>query len=355
MWLKGFMKFQASDLHLRPGRPPLYRIQGRLVPAKADILSDSVLAKVLKSLLTQQHLEELEEKRTVDFSFVSESYGRFRCNIFYQQGEWASVLRRVPHVVPSMDELGIPSSAKGLVQSARGLVLVTGPTGSGKSTTLASLIQYLNERSPIHIATFEDPIEYIFQDEKATVTQRERGKDFTDFESGLRSVLRQDPDVIVLGEVRDRESIVGALTAAETGHLVLGTLHTNDAVSTIHRLMDIFPASERDQIRVQLASTLRGVIAQQLVDRQDGAGRILATELFVKNPTIEQLLYENKIEHLHDLMSEGGWNEGMHTLNQSLIRLVSRGMVRAEDALRVSHKPGDLKMELAGFLRERVA
>jgi twitching motility protein PilT len=289
----------------------------------------------------------------VDFSFRFSDLGRFRCNAYYQRGQQALAIRTIPLQVPSLSSLGIPSVAQELVSKNRGLLIVTGATGMGKSTTLAALIQHLNETQALHILTLEDPVEFIFTDAQSIVTQREVGVDTPTLEDGLISALRQDPDVIVIGELRDRKMMEIALAAAETGHLVITTLHTSDARSAIDRLIDVFPAESKNQIRIQLASALVGVIAQQLIPSVNGDKRILATEVLVKSPHIEQLILKNELDQIGEAIGSSNTYYNMHTMNQSLEALIRSGQITEEVALQASASPEDLRLVLAGLTRER--
>jgi twitching motility protein PilT len=255
----------------------------------------------------------------------------------------------IPIAVPRLDQLGLPSVIKELCNRPRGLVLVTGATGCGKSTTLSAMIQYINEHRYAHVLTIEDPIEFVYKDDKASITQRELGSDTLSFADALKSGLRQDPDIIVVGELQDVDTIRVALTAAETGHLVLSTLHTCDAKSTIERILDVFPADAQNQVRIQLASTLAAVVSQQLLMRADGTGRVLASEVMIKSPTVESYILKNEINKIHDAMIHSNSYYKMQTLNQDLERLVTTGVVSIEEALKVSGQPDDLKLRLSGI------
>jgi twitching motility protein PilT len=349
--LKALIKYNASDLHIKVGRSPLYRINGKLVPAKMPELSADEAKSIIYRMMTERQIRDLEERRQVDLSFQVDELGRFRCNVYFQRGTVSAAIRLIPIVAPNFDKLGLPGVLKDLCMRPRGLLLITGATGSGKSTTLSAVIQYLNELKNVHILVIEDPIEFVYRDLKASITQREVGSDTPSFQAGLVSGLRQDPDVVVIGEVRDRETIGAALTAAETGHLVLATLHTNDAKSTIDRILDVFPAEAQSQVRVQLASSLVGVISQRLVVRSDGSGRVLATEVMVKSPTIEACLLKNERERIPDAIANSGHYYKMNTLNMSLEKLVREGRVTLEEALKHSPNPDDLSLRFSGISR----
>lgn len=351
--VRALVKYNASDLHIKVGRPPLYRINGKLIPTKMPAFTFEQAESVIFHVLSDRHKIILEEKRQVDFSFRVRELGRFRCNVYYQRGSIAAAIRMIPLTIPNFDSLNIPSVVKELIRRPRGLLLITGPTGSGKSTTMAAMIQYLNETSQSHILTLEDPIEFIFRDMKCSITQRELGSDITSIQEGLHAGLRQDPDIIMIGELRDCDTIQAALTAAETGHLVVSTLHTNDAKSTIDRILDVFPPMAQNQIRYQLASTLVGVISQQLLLRIDGSGRIPACEVMVKSPLIENYIFKNELHKLSEAIANSSNYYKMQTANQALERLVKSRTISLETALRASSSPDDLKLRLAGVTRDQ--
>lgn len=350
--IRALVKYGASDLHLKTDRPPLFRINGKLIPAKMPELTQDQLVALLRGILTDKQLADLDSKRQIDFSFKVENHGRFRCNAYFQRGGLSAAIRMIPFDIPKFEELNLPSVLMELCQRQRGLLLLTGATGTGKSTTMASIVQYLNQNFPVHILTLEDPIEFVFRDLKASITQREVGSDLLSFHDGLYAGLRQDPDIIVLGELRDREMIQVALTAAETGHLVITTLHTNDARSTLDRIIDVFPADARNQVRIQLATTLVGIVSQQLVMRADGAGRIPAVEVMVKSPAMETYILKGEIERIPDAIASSNTYYKMQTMNQSLERLVRKKRITADEALKCSPNPDDLKLRLSGVDRE---
>ncbi len=350
--VKALLKYSASDLHLKIGRPPLYRINGRLIPAKMPQLDKPSIESVLFSVLNEKQRAELFEKRSVDCSFGFSEIGRFRCNVFFQRGSVSAVIRLIPLNVPSIDELGLPPVLKDLCYKPRGLVLVTGATGSGKSTTLAAMVQHMNENRYVHVLTLEDPIEFIYRDQKASITQRELGSDIRDFSEALYSGLRQDPDVIVIGEMREQSVVQTALTAAETGHLVIATLHTNDAISSLERILDIFPGEMQNQVRVQLASCLVGIVSQRLLVKTDGTGRVPATEVMIKSPAIENYIRRNEVPHIYEAMANSNAYYKMQTFNQDLERLTAQSTVSVDEALKASNQPDELRMRLAGVRRE---
>jgi twitching motility protein PilT len=347
--IKALIKYNASDLHLKVGRPPLYRINGKLIPAKMPELTPQSAEALLLGMLSAKQVLQLEEKRQIDFSFRLKDYGRFRCNVYYQKDSISAAIRMIPLTVPNIDQLGIPAVVKELAERARGLLLVTGATGSGKSTTLSGLVQYINETSHVHILTIEDPIEFVYKDLKASITQREVGSDIPTLQDGLYGGMRQDPDVIMIGELRDCNMIEAAFKAAETGHLVISTMHTNDARSTIDRILEVFPGESQNQVRAQLASTLVGIVAQQLVVRADGTGRVPACEVMVKSPAIENYIMKQKLELIPEAIANSSDYYKMQSMNQALELLVRSGTISVDEALRSSFAPEDLRLLLSGI------
>jgi twitching motility protein PilT len=326
-YLDVLMNHNGSDLHLTVGTAPRMRINGKLVPIEgADRLSPEELRAMIFAVLTGRQREELEDKLELDCSHPLPGRGRFRMNVFFQRGSVGAVLRAIPDHVKPPDELGLPPVVKEFVTLSRGLVLVTGPTGSGKSTTLASLIDLINRTRTVHIVTIEDPIEFLHRHEMSIVNQREVGADTLGFAEALRHALRQDPDVIQVGEMRDLQTISTALTAAETGHLVFGTLHTQDAPKSVERIIDVFPSHQQTQVRVQLAGALQGVISQQLLPTADGRSRVVATEVLVATAAVRNLIREGKVYQIYNAMQAGG-KHGMQTMDQSLAALVRRNLV----------------------------
>jgi len=330
------VRMDASDIHITSGAHPAVRVDGHITFLREfPLMTPDMTQKLAYSVMSERHRKTLEERGQVDFSFGVRDLGRFRANVFYQRGSVAAAFRRLPYKIRTVQELGLSEKVLELCHKSMGLVLVTGPTGSGKSTTLAALINYINVNFPRHIITIEDPIEYIFNHKQSIVNQREIDQDVYSFAEALRAALREDPDVILVGEMRDRETIETALRAAETGHLVFGTLHTNTAISTITRIVDIFPAEQQEQVRVQLSFTLQGVISQRLLPKS-GGGRVLAYELLIPNTGIRNLIRENKLQQIYSLMQSGQLGSGMQTMNQSLYRLYKAGYITLEEAMRSS-------------------
>ncbi|SMC19059.1 twitching motility protein PilT [Desulfacinum hydrothermale DSM 13146] len=336
-------ELEASDLHITAGARPQYRIYGRLVPARDEILRPADTERLCLGILSQEQKEQFLRDGELDFSFGLEGVSLFRVNLFRQRGSVGGSFRAIPFRVPSLDELGLPPVIADLLQKPRGLVLVTGPTGSGKSTTLAAMIDWINQNRSGHIVTIEDPIEYVHSHKKCLVNQREVGRDTQSFHSALRRVLRQDPDVIMIGEMRDLETIQAALTLSETGHLTLGTLHTNTAVQTIHRIIDVFPQHQQNQVRLQLSMVLEGTVSQLLLPHVDGVGRLLALEIFLPTPAMRHLIRDNKIHQIYAQMQLGQTETQMVTMNQSLLRLVQQGSLSMETALNYSPDPEELR------------
>jgi twitching motility protein PilT len=321
----------ASDLHLTVGTPPSLRIHGKLVRLDYPPLTAVSLHEMLYDVLTDEHKARFEDTHDLDLSLELQNVGRFRVNVFMQRLGEAAVFRLIPTAIKSLDQLGMPSVLRTLAMKDRGLVLVTGPTGSGKSTTLAAMIDLMNTERPDHIITIEDPIEFVHQHKSCIVNQREVGPHTNSFSAALRSALREDPDIILVGEMRDLETIAMALTAAETGHLVLATLHTNSAAQTINRVIDVFPPHQQEQIRVQLSEAMLGVLAQTLIPRVGGRGRVAAIELMIATPAIRNLIREAKTFQIPSMI-ETGAKEGMISLDQCLRDLLRRGLISPEDA-----------------------
>jgi twitching motility protein PilT len=332
----------ASDLHLTAGSPPMLRLNGVLHAMDAPSLGPAEIRELVYSILTQDQRQRLENDWDIDFSYSLPGKARFRVNAYHQRNAVGAAFRTIPVEVIKLDQLGLPPTLHQFTQKPRGFVLVTGPTGSGKSTTLASMIDEINESRTEHIMTIEDPIEFLHRHKGCIVNQREIGTDAQSFSRALRAALREDPDVILVGEMRDTETIATALTAAETGHLVFATLHTQDAPKTIDRIIDVFPPHQQEQVRVQLASALMGVITQQLLPTRDGRGRVVACEILVPTPAVRNLIREGKTHQIHSVMQTGG-QYGMQTMNAALLDLVRRGFITQELALRRSSTPEELR------------
>lgn len=341
--LKAMIEKGASDLHITTGTPPQLRVDGKLVPLKMPALTPQETKQACYSILTDTQKHKFEANSELDLSFGVKGLARFRANIFVQRGAVAGAFRTIPYKILGFDELGLPSVVERIAKRPRGLILVTGPTGSGKSTTLASIIDKINTEESHHIVTIEDPIEYLHPHKSCLVNQREVGADTQSFKNALRYILRQDPDVVLIGEMRDLETIEAALTVSETGHLCLATLHTNSCVQTINRVIDVFPSNQQAQIRMQLSFVLEGVISQTLLPRQGGSGRCLAVEVMVPNPAIRNLIREDKVHQIYSQMQIGQDKFGMQTMNQSLAKLYLRRVIALEDAMARSSDPDELQ------------
>jgi twitching motility protein PilT len=340
--LKTMIEKGASDLHITTGSPPRLRIDGKIVPLDNPALTPVETKALCYSILTDSQKHKFEEHNELDLSFGVKGLSRFRGNIFMQRGAVAGAFRTIPFEIRTFVDLGLPEIVNDLVKRPRGLILVTGATGSGKSTTLAAMVDRINSERYDHIITIEDPIEYLHGHKKCLINQREVNADTASFKAALRYVLRQDPDVVLIGEMRDLETIEAALTVAETGHLTLATLHTNSAVQTINRIVDVFPPHQQEQIRVQLSFVLEGILAQQLIPKKNGKGRVLAVELLVPNPAIRNLIREDKIHQIYSMMQTGQSKFGMQTMNQSLVELYTKGHLSYEDAIGRSMVPEEL-------------
>lgn len=337
----------ASDLHITTASSPQIRVRGQLYPLDVPPLDPQTTRQILYSILTEAQKHKFEEEQELDLSFGIKGVARFRANIFVQRGALAGVFRMIPYEIVPLENLGIPPIVIKLTSLPRGLVLVTGPTGSGKSTTLAAFLDKINIDRRDHIVTIEDPIEFVHKHKGCLVNQREVGSDTKNFTNALKYILRQDPDVVFIGEMRDLETMQAALTIAETGHLVFATLHTNSAVQTVNRVVDAFPAHQQSQIRAQMAFVLEAVIAQQLIPRADGKGRVLASELMISTPAIRNLIREDKIHQIYSQMQVGQTKHGMQTMNQSLFNLFSRKLISLDDALGRSMDPDELRQMMA--------
>jgi twitching motility protein PilT len=336
----------ASDLHLTSGAPPVVRLKGVLARLEnyASLEPDQ-LQRMIYAILTQKQRERLEQDLELDVSYALPGKGRFRVNVYFQRDALGAAFRMIPFEIKRIEQLGLPQQSEDFARLPRGLVLVTGPTGSGKSTTLAALIDVINSEREQHIMTVEDPIEFLHKHKKCIVNQREVGHDTLSFASALKHVLRQDPDVILVGEMRDLETIQTALTAAETGHLVFATLHTQDAPQTIDRIIDVFPPFQQQQVRVQLAVTLQGVVTQQLLPTADGMGRVPAAEILVATPAVQNLIREAKVHQIYSVMQAGA-KYGMQTMDQGLVAMVRGGRITYEAAVERCHNVEELNRML---------
>ena len=334
----------ASDFHLTVGMPPIYRIDGDLVDASEEILQEEDVAGVVRILANDSQQEELKREGQTDFAVTYDGNIRMRCNAFYQQGHTALALRLLPLTIPTMKSLELSPIFAEQAEKPRGLVLLTGPTGSGKSSTLAAMLDHINHKSRRHIITLEDPIEFIYTPDKCIINQREVGDDTGSFAAGLRAALRQDPDVILVGEMRDLETISTAITAAETGHLVFATLHTKGAANTIDRIVDVFPSEQQEQVRIQLADVLECVVAKALLPRV-GGGRVAAYEILVATPAVRSLIRQNKSFQIHSAMQTGK-RQGMQLLDDALADLVRAGKVTLENALAVANDPVAMRSQV---------
>ena len=349
--LKEVVQYKASDLHISAGLPPVIRVDGNLLRTKYPAFTPEGVEDLLFPMLTNEQRRTLEQTWELDMSYGLKDLGRFRVNIYKNRGTYAAAFRTINSVIPSFDSLGLSEVVKTITERPRGLILVTGPTGSGKSTTLASMIDHINETRSEHILTIEDPIEFVHKSKKSVIHQRELGQDTRSFANALKSSLREDPDIILVGEMRDIETIGLALTAAETGHLVFGTLHTSSAAQTIDRIIDVFPEGQQQQIRVQLGGCLEAVFAQTLLQKlqPDGTkkGRVMAQEILVKTNAIANMIREGKTAQIYSGIQTGA-GVGMQTLEAALANLYKKGLVTAEDALMKSQRPDELR-RLAGI------
>jgi len=341
--LKAMIEKGASDLHVTTGTPPQLRIDGKLHPLKMPPLSPQETKQLCYSVLTDAQKHRFEETNELDLSFSVQKLSRFRGNVFVQRGNVAGAFRAIPFKIMTFEELNLPPVVPMLAKKPRGMILVTGPTGSGKSTTLASILDRINQDRNEHIVTIEDPIEYLHPHKGCIINQREVGSDTQNFKNALKYILRQDPDIVLIGELRDLETIEAALTVAETGHLCFATLHTNSAVQTINRIVDVFPPYQQSQIRQQLSFVLEGVLSQTLLPRANGPGRVLAIEAMVPNSAIRNLIREDKIHQLYSQMQIGQEKFGMQTINQSLAALVQRRLVTMDDAIGRSSDVDELR------------
>lgn len=340
--LKSLVEQNGSDLHIMADSPPRMRVSGDLLPLELPPLNPSESKQLCYSILTEDQRKDFENERELDIAFSVKDLARFRANIYLDRGTVVGAFRIIPFKIYGMDELGLPPVLKSLCKLPRGLVLVTGPTGSGKSTTLASMINYINETRYEHVVTIEDPVEFIHPHKKCVINQREVGHDTKSFARALKSALRQDPDVVMVGEMRDLETIALALTTAETGHLVFGTLHTNSCISSLNRIIDVFPPHQQPQIRQQIGLTIQGVVSQLLLPAKNG-GRVMAMEVMIPNIAIRNQIRENKFHQIYSVMQSGQEASGMQTMNQSLLSLVDRRLISPEFAMTKSDDPGELE------------
>lgn len=346
--LKIMVQNNASDLHLRGDAPVYLRINGKLVSIKDSTLSCAQINEMMSPFMNERLKKLFDENHEADFSYQLENIGRFRLNYYMQKGKPAVAIRHIPFNIPTFEQLRLPAEPlKKLLSNDRGLILVTGVTGSGKSSTLASMIEYINNLWESHIITIEDPIEFVFSDKRSIISQREIGADTNSFVDALRVALRQDPDVIMVGEMRDLETTKAAITAAETGHLVMSTMHTLNAVQTISRIIDLYPPHQQTQIRLQLSETLRGIISQRLLASSKG-GRIVAVEIMINTPHIKKLIAENNLDGVYQAISKGGYY-GMQTFNQSLINIYRSNLASLEDVVGAASNPDDVLLAVKGI------
>ena len=348
--LEKMIAARASDLHLKAGTPPVVRVDGVLYTLDEPAPTSQELRDVCQQMLNEEQRAHFATHHEINFAFGVAGLARFRANIFMQRGTPAVALRHVPVEVPTLDDLGLPPAIRDLAFSPRGLILVTGRTGSGKSTTLAAMVDTINRTTTRNVITVEDPIEFLHRDRLSFIHQREVGLDTASFQDGLRYVLRQDPDIILVGEIRNYETMSTALMAADTGHVVMSTLHTTDVVQSIQRIISFYPPHQHDEVRMGLAANLRAVISQRLIPRKDGAGRIPAVEVMVSTPTVrEYILDPERIPFLHTLIGEGVTQYGMQTFDQSVLALLREGLITEEDALKNCNNPNELSLRLKGI------
>ncbi len=349
--LKKSHEMNASDLHIKVGSPPVLRIDGELTPLTSERrVSPEDVLKVVYSVLTNEQKDLFKKEKDIDFAYSVPGVGRFRCNVFVQRGSLGIVFRVIPTRIPSVEELHLPDILKKIAMETRGLILVTGTTGSGKTTTLAAMIDLINSNRTSHILTIEDPIEYTHRDKRSIVNQREIGSDTDSFNKALRQALRQDPDVILVGEMRDFETIQTALVAAETGHLVLSTLHTTDATETVNRIIAVFPPYQHKQVRMQLSAVLRAVISMRLLPKADGNGRVPAVEVLIATMTIKDCILDpDKTKLIPDVITQGVLHYGMQTFDQSIFNLFTSGLITYEEALRMATNPDDFALKTRGI------
>jgi twitching motility protein PilT len=348
--LRFMVERNASDLHLKPRRPPLVRLNGKLLPLKMDPLPPDSIPMLMNPVISDRQREKLEAELSLDFGYSVAGLSRFRCSLFHQRGTLSAVFRRVPFDFNSLDDWGLPAVLKEFTTLPQGLVLITGATGSGKSSTLAAIMRLITQTRLVHVVTIEDPIEFLLNDNKGSVSQREVGTDTPSFSTALKNVLRQDPDVIMVGEMRDGTTVQTVLTAAETGHLVFSTLHTNSAVQTLDRIIDTFSESNHRQVRQQLSNVLEAVVSLKLIERKDGRGMIAAVEIMRRTPRVAKLIQQGNLEALEEEIENSVSYHKMQSMNQSLAALVLNGVVEYDAALAISSNPGDLDLILRKLL-----
>ncbi|MBI3856759.1 MAG: PilT/PilU family type 4a pilus ATPase [Planctomycetes bacterium] len=347
--LRDLVQRGGSDLHLKAGRPPLLRVSSNLIPSSFPVLDDTDVNAILRAVLGREGYRMLREDFECDLSYELPGVARFRVNAFKRMGRFGAAFRTIPLMIPTIDAMNLPPVLKDICKAPQGMVLVTGPTGSGKSTTLAAMIDFLNQSQPLHIVTIEDPIEFVYTDQQSTISQRQLGSDVKSLQEALRRALRQDPDVILIGEMRDRETMEMAMHAAETGHLVFSTLHTNDAKQTLDRIVDAFPPEAAHQVRSMLALTLQAVVSQRLVRRADGQGRVAAIEVMINSPQVRELIAEGKSGSIEKVIAQSGDYYKMQTFNQALAKLVLSKTISEDEAASASASPSDLKLMLRGI------
>ena len=346
--LKAMAETGASDLHLKTNAVPRVRVSSVIQKLNKETLSKELVSGIADALMSDYHKELLEKKRGVDLAFTSDEYGRFRANIFYQMGALSIVIRTIKRIIPKFAEINIPAIFEKISLKERGLILVGGPTSTGKTTTVATIVEYINNKRDAHIVTVEDPIEFVHEDKRCLINQREIGQDSLTFSDALKYIVRQDPDIIVIGEMRDPESFKSAIVASETGHLVVSTIHAKNVLQLFDRILGFFPTSQHEQILVQLSFNVQAVSCQRLLRKKDGSGLIPAFEILIQNPTIGKLIRENKMDKIPQALINCS-EEGMQTFNQALVNLYQSGMISKEDALMASDNPQALEMNLQGI------
>ncbi|MGC8738971.1 MAG: type IV pilus twitching motility protein PilT [Candidatus Hydrogenedens sp.] len=338
----------ASDIHLKTGSPPYFRVNGELSPIGEEPIYPETMSQILSVMLNDEQMRIFSQRGDLDFAFSEKGVGRFRVSIFRQRGTISCVMRKIKTRIQTFEELHLPPQIVRFTELQRGLILIAGTTGSGKSTTLAAIVEYINQTRPCHIITIEDPIEFIHVDKKAVINQREVSIDTHDFNSALRTVMRQDPDVIVIGEMRDHETFMAAVSAAETGHLVFSTLHTTNVMQTMDRIIDFFPTNMHDQVRSQLSLNLKAIMCMRLIPRADGRGRVPACEILFNTPIVRKLIKENRMTQMDTVLQQGK-EEGMQTFNDSLFQLVKESLITLDMAIDMSDNPEELQMMLQGI------